>query len=99
MAAGWTTLFCDILLTVLHYILMKRACRRNQVRENIFPEYLLLAIVLCVLVLSLAVLGLYKLSYFRYVILLLEILAVLGCRRKLIRVWNQLRKGEEKNGE
>ena len=99
MAAGWTTLFCYILLTVLHYILMKRACRRNQVRENIFPEYLLLAIVLCVLVLSLAVLGLYKLSYFRYVILLLEILAVLGCRRKLIRVWNQLRKGEEKNGE
>ena len=99
MAAGWTTLFCYILLTVLHYILMKRACRRNQVRENIFTEYLLLAIVLCVLVLSLAVLGLYKLSYFRYVILLLEILAVLGCRRKLIRVWNQLRKGEEKNGE
>lgn len=99
MAAGWTTLFCYILLTVLHFILMKRACCQNQVQENIFSESALLAIALCVLALSLAVLGMYQLNYFRYVILLLEILVVFGFRRKLIRVWKQMRKGEKKNGK
>lgn len=97
MAAGWTTLLCYVLLAVLHFILMKRICRQNQIQENIFPEYILLAIGFCVLVLSLIVLGMYKLSYFRYVILMFEILALFGFRKKLTCVWKQIGRGEKKN--
>ena len=99
MAAGWTTLICYMLLTLLHYLLMKRACRWHQVQENIFSEKILLLIALGVLILSLAMLGMYRLHYFRYMVLVLEAVVLFGFRRKLLRALKQSRKGEEKNGE
>lgn len=94
MAAGWTTLICYLLLTVLHYILMKRACRLNGMREKIFPEKMLLLLSLCVLVLSCTMLLLYRLGYFRYAVLVVEMIILFCCRNKLLNVLKQMRKGE-----
>lgn len=99
MAAGWTTLVCYMLLTFLHYVLMKRACRLQNLQGNIFPEKMLLLMVVCVLLATFMVLGMYKLSYFRYVLLVLEILVLLGLRKKLFGVLKQMRKGAKENGE
>lgn len=99
MAAGWTTLFCYLLLAALHYILMKRACRRNQVKEKIFPEKTLLMLSLCVLMLSCMMLLMYYLGYLRYVILAVEAVALFCFRRKLLNVLKQIRKGESQNGD
>ena len=56
-------------------------------------------IALGVLILSLAMLGMYRLHYFRYMVLVLEAVVLFGFRRKLLRALKQIRKGEEKNGE
>ncbi|MGM9524911.1 MAG: lipopolysaccharide biosynthesis protein, partial [Peptococcaceae bacterium] len=82
LAAGWTTLVCYVLLAVLHYILMKRACRINQVAP-IFREKTMLLIALIVLALSFVMLGLYPLGYFRYAALAMA-LAVLFCLRRRV---------------
>ena len=55
--------------------------------------------VVCVLLATFMVLGMYKLSYFRYVLLVLEILVLLGLRKKLFGVLKQMRKGAKENGE
>lgn len=99
MAAGWTTLFCYMLLTVLHYILMKRACRFQKLQENIFPERMLLIAVIGVLLATFMILGMYKLSYFRYVSLVLEGIVLFCFRKKLYEVLKRMRKGAEENGE
>lgn len=91
LAAGWTTLVCYLLLAALHYILMKRACRVNQVPAAIFREKTMLLIALIVLALSFAMLGLYPLGYFRYAALAV-VLAVLFCfRRRLAAALKSLR--------
>ena len=99
IAAGWTTLISYMLLSLLHYLLMKRACKRNGVPERIFPEKLLLLIAACVLMLSFVVLGMYRLGYFRYVILVLEAAVLWSLRTRLFHVLQQMRKGVKENGE
>ena len=42
-AAGWTTLICYMLLTLLHYILMRRACRIHHLKGKVFQDKVLLA--------------------------------------------------------
>ncbi|MGN0323159.1 MAG: lipopolysaccharide biosynthesis protein [Oliverpabstia sp.] len=60
VAAGWTTLVCYMLLTLLHYLLMKRVCRKHQVREQLFPEKAFLLIAVSVVLMALLVLQLYQ---------------------------------------
>lgn len=99
MAAGWTTLFCYMLLAFLHYVLMKRACRLYEVRESIFDARLLFIISSFVFILSFAVLAFYKLGYFRYVILLIAGAGFLFFRKKVFGVLKQMRKGEDEDGK
>lgn len=99
IAAGWTTLICYILLTILHYILMKHACKKHHSEANIFPEKLLLLIALGVILVTFILLGMYRMSYFRYVILALEAVVLFCLRKKLFAVLKQMRKGAREDGE
>lgn len=60
VAAGWTTLVCYMLLTLLHYFLMKKACKRQQIKERLFPGKVLLLIAVIVVVMALLILQLYQ---------------------------------------
>lgn len=60
VAAGWTTLVCYMLLTLLHYLLMRKACRKHRVNERLFPEKALLLIAASVVIMALLVLQLYQ---------------------------------------
>lgn len=93
LAAGWTTLASYILLAALHYLLMKRACRRHQVEEPIFPAKLMLVICTGVVVLSFVVLGMYHLGWLRYVILAAEAIAAFCLRKKLYSLLKHIKKG------
>jgi len=93
LAAGWTTLASYILLSCLHYLLMKRACRRNQVTQPIFPGKLMLLICAAVVALSFAVLGMYRLGWLRYVILAAEAIAAFCLRKKLYSLLKHIKKG------
>ncbi len=95
LAAGWTTLACYLLLAVLHFILMKRACRRHQVEKKIVPERQLLLISVAVLAMTFVMLGLYTLGAFRYVILIAEAVAVLVFRKNLLQMLRRIPKGAD----
>ncbi|MCI5512292.1 MAG: oligosaccharide flippase family protein [Eubacterium sp.] len=60
VAAGWTTLVCYMLLTLLHYLQMKKACRKHQVNERLFPEKALLMIAASVVLIAFLSLQLYQ---------------------------------------
>lgn len=60
IAAGWTTLVCYMLLTMMHYVLMKKACKCHRVKEKIFPEKTVLLIAVGVVIMAYLVLLLYQ---------------------------------------
>ena len=60
VAAGWTTLVCYMLLTLLHYLQMKKACRKHQVNKRLFPEKALLMIAASVVLIAFLSLQLYQ---------------------------------------
>ena len=83
LAAGWTTLASYMMLALLHYVLMKKTCRKHRASEAIFPERLLLLLSLGIVVLAGVVLVLYGLGYVRYGVFLLEVILIFCFRRKL----------------
>lgn len=97
MAAGWTTLFCYGLLTIFHYLLMKRARRKNRISDAIFPGKLFLAVSFCVIGLSCVILVVYRWNILRYGILILEAGVLLILRKKLAGMWRQMGKGDKKH--
>lgn len=93
LAAGWTTLVSYMLLAFLHYILMRRACRRNKVPAAVFSGKLLLAICLAVTALSFAGMAMYLLNGFRYVVLAAEAVVIFCLRKKILSALKQIKKG------
>ena len=98
-AAGWTTLFSYMLLTLLHYILMKRACRKNGIEEGIFQNKLLLGISAGVTASAFAAMGMYRLSFLRYVPLALVLLMLLAFRKKVLSVVWEMEKERKTHEE
>lgn len=99
IAAGWTTLISYILLTVLHYVLMKRACRVQKVEENIFFEKQLLIISSGVVLTALIILFLYKTEWLRYLTVLAAVTSLILFRKKLLPIIIQICKGENQSGK
>lgn len=97
LAAGWTTLVCYMLLSFLHYLLMKRACRKHEIKDRIFPDKLLLLMTICVFVMSVLALEMYRLKYFRYAILAVGIAVLFALRNRLLGTLNQIQKGAREN--
>ena len=98
-AAGWTTLVSYMVLTLLHFVLMKRACRRKDLPEKVFREKNLLAISSGVILLSFAAMGLYRLQYFRYAALAATLILAFAFRKRLIAVFHQIGKGGAEDEE
>lgn len=92
LATGWTTLASYILLAILHYILMRRACRCHRM-PFIFSQKLLLAVCIGVIALSFSGMAMYFLNWFRYVFLAAEALLLFCLRKKIFSALRQIRKG------
>ncbi|MCD8051143.1 MAG: oligosaccharide flippase family protein [Clostridiales bacterium] len=90
LAAGWTTLVSYVLLTLLHFLVMKRACRRHSVEENVFAEKRLAVLTVAVIVGCFAMMALYRVGYWRYLVFLLAGLAGIWKRKSLLAL---LKKG------
>lgn len=93
LAAAWTTLFSYLLLTALHYLLMKRACRRHEVPVPIFHAKLLFCLCIAVVLLAFIAMALYRLGIFRYIVIVLEGIVLFLCRDKLRLLLHAIQKG------
>jgi O-antigen/teichoic acid export membrane protein len=85
LAAGWTTLASYMLLALLHYVLMKKACRKHQNSGAIFPEKLLLLLSVGIVSLAGLILVLYGLGYVRYGVFLMEVILIFCFRKRLFQ--------------
>lgn len=91
-AAGWTTLLSYIVLTVLHYILMRRACRHSGLTQPVFHIRELRIISAGVLLSAFASMGLYYAEWLRYGAIVLLLLFLFAFRGKVMKY---LKKGED----
>lgn len=91
VAAGWTTLISYMVLTLFHYILMKRAYKLHGVEDKVFDDRGLFLIICGELIGSVGVLFLYKLGNVRYFILVFGVIPVFVYREKIKRVISQMR--------
>lgn len=92
LAAGWTTLVSYMLMALLHYILMKRACRIHGVEGPVFPEKLLLCVCVAVFGMTFVSMGLYTLGPVRYVVILAEAVLIYFFRNQLLSLLKQIKK-------
>lgn len=92
IAAGWTTLVCYILLAVLHFVLMKRACRMKHLEKAIFQEKELFQLCVMVCVLSSLMLLVYPYTLLRYVVIILVVLVLFFNRNKMIHMFQTIQK-------
>lgn len=93
LAAGWTTLFCYMLLALLHGILMCRICRKQQVA--LFPLKTIILLSGGVVGMAFAMMGLYTFGYWRYFVIAAELAALFVFRKKLGATFQQIRKGAD----
>lgn len=91
IAAGYTTLFCYAVLSYMHYIFMKKACRKHQFDETIFDfKFLLFLIILFLLIVTLIV-AFYETTLIRYLIFLIVSIIVLVNQKILRQILNQVK--------
>lgn len=89
-AAGWTTLASYIVLTFMHFILMKRECRKSGINEKVFQEMTLWVTGASVVLLSIAAMCLYGLHRYRYAVILLVLFLVYVCKKRIVFVFRQM---------
>ena len=77
VAAGYTTLVCYIIYVVAHYVFMQRACRMQNIRDNVF-DLKFLGICLALLMFTAAIIMLlYPYRYIRYTVVVAIIFVIL----------------------
>ena len=69
IVAGYTTLICYIIFSIMHYIFMKKVCKINNINEKIFDMKFIIVLSIIVIVMSLGITILYKNSIIRYIII------------------------------
>ncbi|MDO5411291.1 MAG: oligosaccharide flippase family protein [Lachnospiraceae bacterium] len=92
MAAGWTTLVCYVLLAVLHYILMKRVCRKKGEAAAILQEKKMFYLSAVVLVMAVLMNGTYLISGLRYFVLAAAFVILFITRKKWLVLLKTIKK-------
>lgn len=85
IAAAYTTLCCYIVFMIMHYIFMKKICREENIREQIYKEK---TIFVFSVILSAVVVGcnlLYQSDIVRLILMVLMILCLILWRRSILQ--------------
>lgn len=84
MAAGYTTLFCFFIFSVFHYLFMRRICKKYA--EGVYPYDTKIILLFFAILMGFGFVALltYNLSFLRYLIILILLLAAIFKRKKII---------------
>lgn len=82
IAAGYTTLFCYMLFASLHFIVMKKTLKENNLNE-IYDHNFIIKITILTLLIGMFTIILYKFQWIRYCLIFVGLLVILF-KRKLI---------------
>lgn len=70
VAAGYTTLFCYIVLAVTHYVFMRKICKKEGVNEHLYNKHYIISVVIVTCVCSCAFMLLYNFYLIRYSVII-----------------------------
>lgn len=84
-AAGFTTLFCYIVFAVLHYLFMRKICKKNLNNEQPFNVLFLIGLSVLFMMCGFACLGIYEYTLVRYAIMLIAVLVAIIMRKKITK--------------
>lgn len=91
VAAGYTTLVCYILLSLLHFIFYKKIIKKELPGiKNIFNNTVILIVSIFIMFFMISMAYLYN-SIFRYVVLLLSVLILIIFRKKIFEIYNGIK--------
>lgn len=94
VAAGYTTMVCFMLYSIVHYIFMLHICKTEGI-ENPFDGKLMLGIAFLAAALSIVSTVLYRHTALRYGVIVLVAVLVVAFRKKVMSVLKGLRKTGE----
>lgn len=92
IAAGYTTLFCYVLLAISHFWCMKIICKKHNFSERVYDYKSILAISIGLLVLLLLMMTVYRNVIIRYGVLFVICLLGVAYRKKIKTVINIMTK-------
>lgn len=97
VAAGYTTLFCYVLVSIMHYVFMRITCKKHLNNEKIYNAGIILLIGMLLVGASAVMVLLYSFGwYFRYITIAIIFVVVFMLRKKIIGLFSDFRKKEEK---
>ena len=91
-AAGYTTLFCYLVMSVTHYIGMKKVCALKGIEEDLYDLKMIVAISVAVILFAGVSVLLYKTFVLRYIIVLLIALVMFFKRNYIIQAFTNVKK-------
>lgn len=92
IAAGYTTLFCYIFLSIAHYYFMKKSLLANCINEEPFDIKLILLLSIIMMLSTIVFSALYKFSIIRYLVILFIFVIGFIFKNKIAIIMKDLRK-------
>jgi O-antigen/teichoic acid export membrane protein len=94
-AAGFTSLFCYILFMLLHYLFMRKVCKKLNREYKIYNTKFLFLFGMIVLLMIPVFMVLYNYIIIRYILILLMFILAIIFRNKIISIVKSFLKKEE----
>ena len=91
IAAGYTTLVCYLIFSLMHYLGMKKILKQKKIIEEIYDLKTIIFLTVFMLVMMICVLFIYKYTKMRLFIATILFLLLFVCRKRLISIVKELR--------
>lgn len=91
VAAGYTTLICYILVSLLHYIFMKKTCKKYLNNVKIYNIFIILVIGIALVTAGGFTMILYPYWYIRYSLIVFGGIIVIIFRKRIIKLFLELK--------
>ena len=92
IAAGYTTVFCNLIFVVMHYRGMKKVLDEQGISENVYDIKMIIAISAIMFVFTALVLFLYKNIVLRYFVIAFVLIMIFIFRKKIIKTISHIKK-------
>ena len=86
LAAAYTTLLCYLVYVLCHYYFMSRICRQYEIKPKIYDTRVLVGLTLALIVLGFSIMATYTVTWLRYTILALGLLAAAVRYKSLVEL-------------
>ncbi len=98
-AAAYTTLICYIVYSFMHYIFMKKICKKEFPKEEVYNTKFILGISICFCVLGFIVLFTYNSILVRYTLIVCSLIVLFFLRKRIMKLINEIIKLRKNKAE